>query len=113
MSQHLGQIEKLKIIARKVDYDLGLLAGAFGVCERQLERYFETELKLRPKEWVRDLRIHDACAPLVQGIQIKEVARRAGYKNPTHFARAFHQLMHMTPLQYFQQSRRESSQNVG
>src|SRR5438034_2182120 len=69
--------------------------------ERQLERAFHDEIETTPSAWIRALQISDAASLICQGIKISAVARMVGFKNHTHFSRAFKRAKGLTPLAFF------------
>ncbi|SRR5260221_206199 len=106
INKHLGHVDELEMRARNVTYCVQLLAINYGVSERQLERYFQHELRERPKTWMMRLRIRDGSVQIAKGMKLKEVATNVGYNNSNHFTRAFKKVMGVTPKEFFRQSRK-------
>ena len=98
MRSHLDRIKDWRISARKAGYCVFRLARDLHVTSRQLERYFRVAFGCTPKIWLDDLRARDAKAPLRHGMMVKEVAERLGFKNATHFSRAFRRHEGLNPI---------------
>jgi AraC-like DNA-binding protein len=101
MRHRLGSIQELEILARKAGYIVSIFAGYLGMSERQLERDFDEELNATPSAWIKDLQMNDAASHICNGIKISAVARMVGFKNATHFSRAFRRAKGSTPLAFF------------
>ena len=76
-------------MGRQADYDAVVLAQLCGLSLRQLERFFLARTGLTPREWLNQLRLYDALVLLAEGKSVKEVYGKVGFKQRSHFARAF------------------------
>jgi transcriptional regulator GlxA family with amidase domain len=99
MGSRLDRITDWKRAARTAGYHVDALAKRVGVTGRQLERYFEKQKRFggSPKKWVDGLRMADSRNDLRQGIPIKEVAARRGFKHVQDFTRAFGRVYGVKP----------------
>jgi transcriptional regulator GlxA family with amidase domain len=89
MGSRLDRITDWEARARMGKYRVGNLAKSVRVSCRQLERYFLRKIQARPKAWLDDLKMVDAARLWRRGLRVKDIATNAGFKNPTHFSRAF------------------------
>lgn len=89
MGSRLDRITDWESRARKGKYRVWRLAKSVGVSCRQLERYFLREFQVQPKVWLEDLKMSDAGRLWRRGLRVKDIAGNTGFKNPTHFSRAF------------------------
>lgn len=85
---------------RAACYRVAVLSRALGVSTQGLRDYWHERFGGCPKRWLEQLMVFDAMEWLAQGVAIKEVAERAGYKHSTHFARAFKIHAHVSPAAY-------------
>lgn len=89
MGSRLDRVQDWVVLARRANYNSRKLADACHISLRQLERYCKNSLRCAPKDWLNSLRIEEAQRLLAQGLFIKEVAAALGYKQVSHFCRAF------------------------
>ncbi|MDZ4820805.1 MAG: AraC family transcriptional regulator [Planctomycetota bacterium] len=89
MWSRMDKIMRWEDEARATEYSVSKLARHLKTSSRQLERYFRMKFDCSPKAWINSLKIKDAANLLRRGVIIKEVAFRLGYKNATHFSRAY------------------------
>jgi transcriptional regulator GlxA family with amidase domain len=89
MASRLDRITGWEARARKGRYRVFNLAKSAKVSCRQLERYFLRGFQVRPKVWLEDLKMVDAGRLWRRGLRVKDIAVNTGFKNPTHFSRAF------------------------
>jgi transcriptional regulator GlxA family with amidase domain len=89
MGSRLDRITDWEARARKGKYRVCNLANSVKVSCRQLERYFLRVFQVRPKIWLEDLKMVDARRLWRRGLRVKDIAANTGFKNPTHFSRAF------------------------
>lgn len=65
------------------------------------ERKFKKQLHMTPKQYIRHLRVHDACYKLSHGEKsLAEISTDCGYVDQSHFSREFSRLINETPLHY-------------
>ena len=80
---------------------LHVVAREAGVHPVYLARAFREWFGCSPGEYLRQRRIESACASLAgTNHSITDIAMRAGFSSPSHFATAFHRAMGMTPSAY-------------
>lgn len=91
---------------------LGELAELVGLSLRQLERLFGSELKTRPGQYYRQLRLKRARHLVQQtGMSMMQVAVATGFTSATHFARAYGEEFGLSPSRDREVSRRRFSAN--
>jgi len=78
-------------------YSARALARACHVTLRQLERFFLATNGATPQSWLDRLRLQKAAALLDGRKSVKEVAYQLGYKQVSHFSRAFKQFHGVPP----------------
>ena len=79
------------------DYELPDCARAFYMSERSLQRVFE-EQGTSFSEQLHHLRMRMARRLLLDShLKIAEIARRVGYRHPSHFAKAYKRRWGITP----------------
>jgi AraC family transcriptional regulator of adaptative response / methylphosphotriester-DNA alkyltransferase methyltransferase len=76
------------------------VAREIATSRRQLQRVFEEVGGVSFREYVLRDRMARAARLLARGMPVREVARRAGYEHPSHFARAFRRHHGVTPSAY-------------
>lgn len=71
------------------------------VSENHLRRLFKENTGMNPKNYVDNLKIRQAIAPLCEsGESIADIASRLGFVDPYHFSRRFKRIMGIPPGQY-------------
>jgi AraC-like DNA-binding protein len=79
----------------------GELARAAGTSVRGLERAFDREYGLSPRQYLRRLRMQTACQQLVSTRSpLAQVADRCGFADQSHFNRDFKRMTGLTPRAY-------------
>lgn len=74
------------------------LARVAGMSRRSLERAFKKHLGTSPRQALEDLRLHEAHRRITTtDDSITEIAFAVGYKDLSHFIRAFQRLYHHSP----------------
>ena len=85
------------------------VAEHLGVSLRQVDRKFQTILKMSPQEFITRLRMKDACNELRNSNRlILDIALDLGFYDQSSFTVQFRKHMGTTPLRYRKQIRRES-----
>lgn len=80
---------------------LSQIAGAVGVHPVYLATTFRQRFGVTIGEFVRKLRIEQACAELRKGeVSLTEVALQAGFVDQSHFTKVFKSYLGTTPAQY-------------
>lgn len=74
---------------RDPDIDLGMIASAMAVSDRQIQRKLKALIGLSPSEFLRDYRLQRAHEHLLAGGRPSEVAFGCGFKSHAHFASCF------------------------
>jgi len=76
-------------------------AEFIGYTQEALTRLFSRTYGIPPNQYLRRLRIRNACELLRKGnIRMKEIADRCGFSNQNYFSRTFRQSMGITPSEY-------------
>ncbi|MGY3886454.1 helix-turn-helix transcriptional regulator [Aeromonas aquatica] len=82
-------------------WDIGRMAGALHLSERQLYRLCQQHFSLAPMALLQWLRLQRAALLLAsRGDPVKEVARLCGFKNEYHFSTAFKRQHGLAPSHY-------------
>ena len=89
MRSRLQRINDWETRARDAEYRVANLARNANVTSRQLERYFLRAFDRHPREWLKDLRKKEVLRLRREGLLDKEIARRLGIKQVSHFSRVF------------------------
>lgn len=77
------------------------LAGLVHMSLSSFERKFKKYFGMSPKQYMRHLRVQQACHMLVQSAySLSRVAAECGYADQSHFNREFLRVMKETPRQY-------------
>jgi len=97
MNNRLDAIPDLNILAKKASFKAGALARIVGVSGEGLRRHVKLRFNLAPKDWLSNLRMHEARRLLSEGQLVKEIAAQLGFQNPTHFSRAFRRECGISP----------------
>ena len=79
----------------------GEMARSAGTSVRGLERAFDRDYGLSPRQYLRRLRMQTACQLLVSTRSpLAQVADRCGFADQSHFNRDFKRMTGMTPRAY-------------
>ena len=100
MSSKLDRIQDWLALAKHAKYSARRLATLCRVSLRQLERYFNDSFDRPPQEWLNEARFREAEKLLLNGLSVKEVAYRLGFKQASHFSRLFKQHTGRPPSAY-------------
>ena len=85
------------------DLSLEFAAGVCNTSKRTLQRKL-TEMGTHYSEVLANARFRAACQMLqTPGMKVIDVAKRLGYSDSAHFARAFRRIAGVTPREYRQQ----------
>ena len=77
------------------------LATASGRSVSSLERAFRRHLHVTPRDYIRKVRVHEACKQLIQSEDpIAGVAFACGFSDQAHLTREFKRIMYTTPAVY-------------
>ena len=77
------------------------LATASGRSVSSLERAFRRHLHVTPRDYIRKVRVHEACKQLIQSQDsIAGIAFACGFSDQAHLTREFKRIMHTTPAVY-------------
>jgi AraC family transcriptional regulator len=80
---------------------LGQIAAAVGVHPGHVWRMFRRHYRCTPGEYLRRLRVEQACRELARGGKpLAEIALAAGFADQSHLSRAFKRHMGLTPAEY-------------
>jgi transcriptional regulator GlxA family with amidase domain len=98
MSGRLYQIDFEKL-AEPAGFDAHKLAQMACVCVRHLERHFHERYSTPPQQWLDARRLEVAKMRVTEGWPIKRVAIELGFKQVSHFSRAYSQRHGYSPSQ--------------
>ncbi len=85
----------------QTDITLKLLSDMFYLNPSYISRSFKRELNISFSEYLRTLRIKEACRLLNEtDISITEIALKTGFQSCTDFCRVFKGMIKLSPLQY-------------
>lgn len=74
------------------------------------ERKFKKQLHMTPRQYIRHLRVHDACYKLSHGDEsLAGISAACGYVDQSHFSREFSRITNETPLQYRKRHRAKTT----
>jgi AraC family transcriptional regulator len=97
----LARVRELLHARRAEPFDLQSIADAGGVHPVHLIRSFRRYLGVTPADYVRRLRVEQACRMLVQSrMPLIEIALEVGFADQSHFTRTFRRVMGVTPAVY-------------
>lgn len=89
MRSWLNRVDDWGERAQAARYDAKKLAVGLRVSVRQLERFVRSTAGSTPQQWLNTLRLARAFSLLNGTKNVKEVATELGYKQASHFSRAF------------------------
>jgi AraC-like DNA-binding protein len=77
------------------------IAAHIGISRSHLYRAFCTVTGKRPKTYLTEYRIQQACALLGRkDLSIAAIAQSVGYEDGMYFSKVFHKVKHVTPTEY-------------
>jgi AraC-like DNA-binding protein len=83
------------------------IAAHIGISRSHLYRAFCAVTGKRPKTYLTEYRIQQACALLgSKDLSIAAIAQSVGYEDGLYFSKVFHKVKHMTPTEYAAQVRK-------
>ncbi len=82
-------LEDLTQKAAQARYQNRMFVQLCAMRPRTLQRQFQGILKTTPRDWLNQMRLAEAQKRIFAGHSVKEVAFDLGYKNTSHFSRAF------------------------
>jgi len=100
MSSRLLEVKDWPAMAQAAEYRCEKLAAKCLMSERQLERFFITEFKQTPKQWMQALRMQRARCFIARGYSTKAAANELFYKGPGQFCREFKKYHGQPPQSY-------------
>ena len=88
-----------------IDFDVDAFANAFSMSKSSLYRKLKTITGLSPVEFIRNIRLKEACLRLKdKSITISEVAYSVGFSEPKYFAKCFKNAFNISPSEYQKKS---------
>lgn len=100
MPSRLTQISDWENLGRKARFRCADMAALCSVSQRQLERYFISILKDKPKHWLQSLRMRAALGLMRSGYSTKAAAMEMHFSGPSQFIRAFKKFYKKTPQEF-------------
>ena len=89
MGSRLDRITDWEDRAKRVGYHTATLARDLQTTPRHLQRYILYRFGVSPREWLRQMQMMEARQLLTSDHRVKETAQQVGFRNATHFSRAF------------------------
>lgn len=80
--------------------NLSLMLHHAGMSERSFRRHFHAETGMTWQEWIAQARLFHAANLLAEGQRVTDVAAGVGYASLSAFAKAFTNLMGMSPVRF-------------
>ena len=81
-------------------FDLGQMATAMDMSERQLQRKLRSLTGRTPSEYVKTFRLSKSLEYLLAGSSIRDTAKAVGFSSQAYFASCFKAEYGRTPTQY-------------
>ena len=97
MASRLIRVTNWEGLAEEAGYNAKKLAERCGVSLRQLERFIPRATGKPPQQWLNYLRQQKAIGLIASGASVKETSFRLGYKQSSHFSRAFKRFHGVAP----------------
>lgn len=91
--------------AEQARWRVAPLAAGLQISRQWLARYIRQHRDVCLGQWLRECRLRSALGLLQPGTPIKNVALDLGYKQVTHFNRAFKRALGMTPGKFLSNQR--------
>lgn len=80
---------------------IGDLGRLMGLSVSAFERKFKKHFRMSPTEYIRRVRVHEACRSLIHtSAPISVIAQECGFSDQSHFTRDFGRVMRTTPAVY-------------
>ena len=88
-------------------FSIPKLAQEFSISQRQMERIYQTQVGMSPKQYSRLLRVESARHALKQmdGTSSAELAAELGFYDQSHFIREFSTVIGISPHAYIKRTR--------
>ncbi len=87
----------------RADLRIAELAALMGMGREHFARQFRRQLGLSPKEWLSERLLERACARLLSGELVQEVADGLGFASPFYFSRFFKARIGVSPRAFVSQ----------
>ena len=101
MPQELGRALDVIRTGYQQVLRIGALADLVGLSVSAFERKFKKHLRVSPTEYIRRVRIHEACRSLIHSTTpISVIAQGCGFSDQSHFTRDFVRVMGTSPAVY-------------
>ncbi|HEV8543294.1 MAG TPA: helix-turn-helix transcriptional regulator [Verrucomicrobiae bacterium] len=95
---------KWEDLARQARFRATDLAQLCGISLRTLQRHFKREYRTTVSDWLSAFRLEQARLELLHGEGVKQVAYGLGYKQLSHFSRAFKERYGIPPSLFSRQT---------
>lgn len=77
------------------------LCQVIPVTHQHMCRIFREALGMRPMEYIRQVRIENACSLLLYSdLSVKKIGEKCGFHNTNYFCKVFKEREHVTPMEY-------------
>lgn len=112
MNVRLSKIQNWPDLALRARWSVSKLGELCGVSERTIERYFQKNRQMTPKEWLNELRHSHAIKRLKNGESVKRTSSELGYRNPETFCHEFKKIHGKCPSEWVKMSGIDSNPKI-
>lgn len=113
MDSRLNRIGDWESLAWRAEYCPVNLADLVGVTDRHLRRFFTEHFESTPRRYLDDLRLRQAREVLARGVCVRCAAVTFGFRQASHFSRAFKAAFGVPPSQISRRAPENSTASPG
>lgn len=84
-------------MAKEADFHPAKMAAACSISKRHLERHFQEQFNMTPRQWLRQVQCELAKNLVVQGWPTKAVANELKFADGSHFCHEFKKYFGASP----------------
>jgi AraC-like DNA-binding protein len=97
MKGKLSRIKDWEKLAEQAEFCPTNLAALCSISLRHLERFFLSQRKKTPTEWLREVKCGNAAKLISQGYSNKAVVAELRFSNQSHFCHEFKRIYGVSP----------------